>query len=94
MSQEAAAGVSLGEQCPQHQEAECQRQAVGLGAYGGRRGGVRSLGLAAAAWAPSVPLSPAGARWSGLHSAGALFSLALTRRTDFFALGRGVQREG
>ena len=67
---------------------------VGLGAYGGRRGGARGLGLAAAAWALSVPLSPAGARWSGLHSAGALSSLALTHRTDFFALGRRVQREG
>ena len=86
MSQEAAAGVGPGEQCPQHQEAERERQAVGLGAYGGRRGGARGLGLAAAAWALSVPLSPAGARWSGLHSAGALSSLALTHRTDFFAL--------
>ena len=94
MSQEAAAGVGPGEQCPQHQEAERERQAVGLGAYGGRRGGARGLGLAAAAWALSVPLSPAGARWSGLHSAGALSSLALTHRTDFFALGRRVQREG
>ena len=58
MSQEAAAGVGPGEQCPQHQEAERERQAVGLGAYGGRRGGARGLGLAAAAWALSVPLSP------------------------------------
>ena len=48
MSQEAAAGVGPGEQCPQHQEAERERQAVGLGAYGGRRGGARGLGLAAA----------------------------------------------
>ena len=75
-------------------EAEREGQAVGRGAYGGRRGGVRRLGLAAAAWAPGVSLSPPGARWSGLHSTGALSSLALTRRTDFFALGRGVQRGG
>ena len=94
MSQGAAVGIGPGEQCPQHQEAERERQAVGLGAYGGRRGRVCGLGLAAEAWAPGVPLSPAGARWSGLHSAGALSSPALTRCTDFFALGRGVQREG
>ena len=35
-------------------EAEREGQAVGRGAYGGRRGGVRRLGLAAAAWAPGV----------------------------------------
>ena len=33
-------------------------------------------------------------RWSGRHTAGALSSLALTRHTDFFALGHGVQRGG
>ena len=33
-------------------------------------------------------------RWSGRHTAGALSSLALTRHTDFFALGRGVQQGG
>ena len=94
MKQGAAVGIGSAEQCPQHQEAEHERQAVGRGVYGGRRGGVRGLGLAAAAWAPGVFLSPAGARWSGLHSAGALSSLALTRRTDFLALGRGVQQGG
>ena len=30
---------------------ERERQAVGQGAYGGRRGRVRGLGLAATAWA-------------------------------------------
>ena len=90
MSQEAAAGVRPGEQCPQQQEAERERQAVGLLAYGGRRGGVRGPGLAVAAWPPCVSLSPAGARWSGLHSAGALSSLALTHRTDFFADRKSV----
>ena len=64
---------------PQHQEAERERQAVGQGAYGGRRGRVRGLGLAATAWAQGGPLSPVGPRWSGRHSAGALSSLALTR---------------
>ena len=67
---------------------------MGRSVYGGRRGGVRGLGLAATAWAPGVFLSQAGARWSGLHSAGALSSLALTRRTDFLALGRGMQQGG
>ena len=43
MNQGAAVGVRPGEQCPQHQEAECERQAVGQGAYGGRRGRVRGL---------------------------------------------------
>ena len=76
------------------QEAERERQAVGQGAYGGRRGRVRGLGLAATAWAQGGPLSPVGPRCSGRHSAGALSSLALTRCTDFFALGRRVQREG
>ena len=42
---QAAVGVSPGEQCPQHQEAERERQAVGPGAYGGRRGRVRGLGV-------------------------------------------------
>ena len=37
MNQGAAVGVSPGEQCPQYQEAERERQAVGQGAYGGRR---------------------------------------------------------
>ena len=37
MNQGAAVGVGPGEQCPQHQEAERERQAVGQGAYGGRR---------------------------------------------------------
>ena len=60
----------------------------------GRRGRVRGLGLAATAWAQGGPLSPVGPRWSGRHSAGALSSLALTRCTDFFALGHGVQRGG
>jgi len=95
MKQGAAVGIGSAEQCPQHQEAERERQVVGRGVYGGRRGGVRGLGLAAAAWARGVFLSPAaGARWSGLHCAGALSSLALTRRTDFFALGLGVQQGG
>ena len=94
MNQGAAVGVSPGEQCPQHQEAERERQAVGQGAYGGRRGRVRGLGLAATAWAQGGPLSPVGPRWSGRHSAGALSSLALTRCTDFFALGHRVQRGG
>ena len=49
MNQGAAVGVSPGEQCPQHQEAEREGQAVGQGAYGGRRGRVRGLGLAATA---------------------------------------------
>ena len=79
MKQGAAVGIGSAEQCPQHQEAERERQAVGRGVYGGQRGGVRGLGLAAATWAPGVFLSPAGARWSGLHSACALSSLALTR---------------
>ena len=94
MNQGAAIGVGPGEQCPQQQEAERERQAVGRCAYGGWRGRVRCLGLATAAWARGVPLSPAGARWSGRYSAGTLSSLALTRRTDFFALGCGVQRGG
>ena len=67
---------------------------VSQGAYGGRRGRVRGLGLAATAWAQGGPLSPVGPRWSGRHSAGALSSLALTCCTDFFALGHGVQRGG
>ena len=94
MNQGAAVGVSPGEQCPQHQEAERERQAVGQGAYGGRRGRVRGLGLAATAWAQGGPLSPVGPRWSGRHSAGALSSLALTRCTDFFALGHGCREVG
>ena len=94
MNQGAAIGVGPGEQCPQQQEAERERQAVGRCAYGGWRGRVRCLGLAAAAWARGVPLSPAEARWSGRYSAGTLSSLALTRRTDFFALCHGVQRGG
>ena len=59
-----------------------------------RRGRVHGLGLAATAWAQGGPLLPVGPRWSGWHSAGALSSLALTRCTDFFALGHGVQRGG
>ena len=94
MKQGAAVGIGSAEQCPQHQEAERERQAVGRCAYGGWRGRVRCLGLAAAAWARGVPLSPAEARWSGRHSAGTLFFLALTRHTDFFALGHRVQRGG
>ena len=93
MNQGAAVDVGLGAQCLQHQKAERKRQAVGRGTYGGWRGGVRGLGLAAA-WAPGIPISAAGPRWSGWHSAGALSSLALTCRTNFFALGRGVQRGG
>ena len=54
MKQGAAVGIGSAEQCPQHQEAERERQAVGRSVYGGRRGGVRGLGLAAAAWAPGV----------------------------------------
>ena len=94
MKQGAAVGIGSAEQCPQHQEAEREGPVVGRGVYGGRRGGVRGLGLAAAAWALGIFLSPAGARWSGRYSAGTLSSLALTRRTDFFALGCGVQRGG
>ena len=69
MNQGAAVGVGPGEQCPQHQEAEREQQAVGQGAYGGRRGRVRGLGLAATAWAQGGPLLPVGPRWSGWHSA-------------------------
>ena len=47
MKQGAAVGIGSAEQCPQHQEAERERQVVGRGVYGGRRGGVRGLGLAA-----------------------------------------------
>ena len=94
MNQGAAIGVGPGEQCPQHQEAEREWQAVGRCAYGRWRGGVRGLGLAAATWARGFPLSPVGARWSRRYSVGALSSLALTRRTDFFALCHGVQRGG
>jgi hypothetical protein len=61
----AAAGVGPGEQCPQHQEGEGERQAAGHGAYGWQRGGVRGLGLAAAAWARGVSLLPEGPCWSG-----------------------------
>ena len=50
-----AAGIGPGEQCPQHQEAEREGQAVGQGAYGGWRGRVRGLGLAATAWAQGPP---------------------------------------
>ena len=46
----AAVGIRPGEKCPKQQEAEHERQAVGQGAYGGRRGRVRGLGLAATAW--------------------------------------------
>ena len=91
MNQGAAVGIGSGEQCPLHQEAEREWQAVGHGPYGGQRVGVRGLGLAATAWAQGVPLSPAGMHWSGLHSVAMLSSLALTRHTDFFALGCGVQ---
>ena len=94
MNQVAAVGVGRGEQCPQQQEAERERQAVGQGAYGGRRGRVCGLGLAPTAWALGVPLPLAGPHWSGRHSTGAISSLALTRCTDFFALGHGVQRGG
>ena len=82
MRRGAAAVVGPGEQCPQHQEAERERQAVGRGAHGGQRGGVCGLGLAAA-WAQGAPLSLARPRWSGWHSMGALFSPALTRCTNF-----------
>ena len=82
MKQGAAVGIGSAEQCPQHQEAERERQAVGRCVYGGRRGGVHGLRLAAATWARGVFLSQAGARWSGLHSAGTLSSLALTRATQ------------
>ena len=81
----AAAGVSPGEQCLQQQEAECQRQAAGCGTLGGQRGGVCRLGLAAYTWAPGFLFSSAGPRWFGRHSAGLLFSPALTRRTNFFS---------
>ena len=37
------------------QEAEREQQAVGQGAYGGRRGRVHGLGLAATAWAQGGP---------------------------------------
>ena len=65
MNQGAAVGVSPGEQCPQHQEAEGERQAVGQGAYGGRRGRVRGtkklsllvLGLVLAQLAPEPVLA-------------------------------------
>ena len=90
----AAAGVGPGEQCPQHQEGEGERQAAGHGAYGWQRGGVCGLGLAAAAWARGVSLLPEGPCWSGWHFAGALSSLSLTHRTNFFALGLRVWRGG
>ena len=35
MNQGAAAGIGPGEQCPQHQEAEREQQAVGRGPIGG-----------------------------------------------------------
>ena len=82
MRRGAAAVVGPGEQCPQHQEAERERQAVGRGAHGGQRGGVCGLGLAAA-WAQGAPLSLARPRWSGWHSTGVFSSLALTRCTNF-----------
>ena len=94
MSQEAAAGVGPGEQCPQHQEAECERQAVGSGAHGGQRGGVCGLGLAAATWAPAFPSRQRGP--AGLDGTPwVLFSLrpSLAAQT-FLALGHGVQRGG
>ena len=94
MNQGAAVGIGPGEQCPQQQEAECEWQAVGRGPYSRWTGGVCGLGLAAAAWAWGVPLLPVGPCWSGRHSAGTLFFLALTRHTDFFALGHRVQRGG
>ena len=37
MNQGAAVGVGPGEQCPQHQEAERERQSVGQGAYSAAR---------------------------------------------------------
>ena len=92
MHQGAAAGVGPGEQCPQQQEAECERQAVDCGALHGQRGGVRGLRLAAAAWARGVSLLLAGPRWSGRLSAGALSSPVLTCRTNFFTLGLGASR--
>ena len=82
MRRGAAAVVGPGEQCPQHQEAERERQAVGRGAHGGQRGGVCGLRLAAA-WAQGAPLSLARPRWSGWHSTGMFSSLALTRCTNF-----------
>ena len=93
MSQEAAAGVGPGGAVSP--AAGGRTRAAGCGPRRLRVEGRGSgLGLASTAWAPGVPLSLAGPRWSGRHSAGALFSLALTRRTDFFALGRRVQRGG
>ena len=94
MHRGAAAGVSPGEQCPQQQEAERERQAVGCRAYGEGRGRIRRLGLAPASWARGVPLSLAEPRWSGRHSVVTLSSLALTCCPNFFVLGRGVQRGG
>ena len=66
INQGAAVGISLGEQCPQQQQAEREPQAVGCGVYGGRRGGIRGLRLAAAAWARGVSLSPLGLHHAGL----------------------------
>ena len=94
MNQGAAIGVGPGEQCPQHQEAERERQAVGCGAHGGWRGGVRGLGLAAAAWARGAPLSRRGrAGLDGTPRARSPLRPSLATQT-FLALGRGVQRGG
>ena len=90
----AAAGIGPGEQCSQRKEAECEWQAAGRGTLAGQRGGVFGLGLSAATWARGISLSPAGPRLSGRHSMGAISSPVLTRPTNFFALGLGVQRGG
>ena len=66
INQGAAVGIRPGEQCPKQQEAERERQAVGRGVYGRRRGGIRGLRLAAAARAPGVSLSPMGLHHAGL----------------------------
>ena len=66
INQGAAVGIRPGEQCPKQQEAERERQAVGRGVYGRRRGGIRGLRLAAAARAPGVSLSPLGLHRAGL----------------------------
>ena len=94
MHRGAAAGVGPGEQCPQQQEAERQRQAAGCSALGRQRGRVHRLGLAPTTWALGISLLLAEPRWSGQHSTGVLSSLVFTRSTDFFALGCRVQRGG
>ena len=63
-----------------------KNQIASSGAHGGQRGGGHRLGLATAACARGVPLSPAGPHWSGRHSVGvgALSSPALTGCMNFF----------